>query len=363
MPERIEWLHEGDRPESLGSNGSHGRRRRSGAGPSIGGGACAAVLMTALAGGPAQASSSFGISARPEAVIFEPGPPETAERVQILGLVALAPTMPSATVDFGPPTCGYMYFKCASGEEDLCREQWQEIAAAKAAGKCVMFSARRDSMGALIDQGRVRPFSEAPTAPGTFVATQGLGVSTIPCAGDLTAACSIPSGGSGGAGGGAGAGGAGRSGGAGGGAAGGPGGSPASASGGAAGGGAPGAAGRGGLGGAPGTGGASSAGGTSGSAGGGAGVGGAHASSSGGAGGTPVTGSGGASGSGGTTTAHDAGTDAPSGGKGGGCSLTGETGASASLLGLLAGSALAIAWSRARRREARARGHHQGRGA
>ena len=86
-------------------------------------------------------------------------------------------------------------------------------------------------------------------------------------------------------------------------------------------------------------------------------------SSSGGAGGTPVTATGGASGSGGMAAAHDAGTDAPSGGKGGGCSLTGETGASAGLLGLLAGGALAIAWSRARRREDRGRGHRRGPGA
>jgi len=134
------------------------RMRRCGSRLSTGGALASAALMSVVLGaGPARASSPFGILARPQRVIFEPGPPETAERVQIQGLIAFPPPVSSPTADFAAPTCGYMYFKCATGEEDLCREQWQDIAAASAADKCVMFSARRDSTGALIDQGRVRP--------------------------------------------------------------------------------------------------------------------------------------------------------------------------------------------------------------
>src|SRR5207237_8350359 len=131
-----------------------GRRRCSGAPVATGGGAALGTLLAALvATGTAHASSSFGILARPERMIFEPGPSDTADRVQIQGLIAFAPAASSPAVDFAAPTCGYLYFKCATGEEDLCREQWQEIAAASLAGTCVMFSARRDAAGALIDQG------------------------------------------------------------------------------------------------------------------------------------------------------------------------------------------------------------------
>ncbi|HEY8925858.1 MAG TPA: hypothetical protein VIU64_15830 [Polyangia bacterium] len=329
----LERIH---RIERLESPGSKGRSPLRGA---MGG--AAVVLLGLLASGPAHASSVFAISARPERVIFEPGPPETADRVQIQGLIAVAP-MPSTGVDFGPLSCGYMYFKCAAGEEALCREQWQDLAAAAAAGKCVMFSARRDSMGVLIDQGRVRPFSEAAAAPDTFVAREGLGVSTVICAGDLLAECPLPSSGAGGAGGGAGAGGGGRSGGAaggaGGGSASGPGGSPAGASGTA---GAPATAGHAGTAGAIGSGGASSSGGAGGTAG---------APAAGGGGGASL---GGGSGSGGAPAVLDGGTDAPSGRKGGGCSLAAETGGTSGLLGLLSSTALAFALFRARRRQER----------
>jgi len=346
-----------ERLESSGSKGRRRFRRPSWSSASVGAGA-AALMAVVLAPDAAHASSPFGILARPERVIFEPGPPETADRVQIQGLIGLAPTA-STGIDFGPLSCGYMYFKCASGDEALCREQWQDIAAAAAAGQCVMFSARRDSMGVIIDQGRVRPFSEAPAAPGTFVAKEGLGVSTVICAGDLLADCPIPPGGAGGAAGGAGAGGGGKSGGAGGGAsggvAGGLGGAPASASGGVPGtSGAPGTAGRAGTAGATGTGGASSSGGVPGTAGVPGAAGGAGPSSSGGASG---------SGSGGGSAVLDGGTDAPSGRKGGGCSLTGDTAGASPLLVLLSTGALAVALSRARRRQERGeRPRHQGRG-
>src|SRR5689334_12143270 len=98
-------LERTDRIEGLESPGSKGRScsRRSMGGAAV-------VLLGLLASGPAHASSVFGISARPERVIFEPGPPETADRVQIQGLIAVAP-MPSTGLDFGPLSCGYMYFK------------------------------------------------------------------------------------------------------------------------------------------------------------------------------------------------------------------------------------------------------------
>src|SRR5207247_817376 len=62
-----------------------------------------------------------------------------------------------------------------------CREQWGEIAAAAAAGQCASFGSRRDGTGAMADNGRVRPFTEALGTPDVYVASQGMGVVASAC--------------------------------------------------------------------------------------------------------------------------------------------------------------------------------------
>jgi hypothetical protein len=252
---------------------------------------------------PARASSSFGISARPIRVLFEPGPADTADRVRIQGMIALG----ADVMDFAAPTCGYLYFKCTAGDEALCREQWKEIAAAADAGRCVMFGAHRGSNGSLLVNGRVRPFSEPASQPDTFISNQGLGVVTVDCAGDLVGTCVVPPDGAGGAGGrGGGTGGDGP---------------------------APGAAGHGG-------------------GGAGAGVGGGLAAGSGGATSSGGSIGSGGRGSGGAPPPVDGSADGPSPGKGkdGGCSVAGGAWGTAPLAAALAllGSAAA---RRARRRK------------
>ncbi|HVT07445.1 MAG TPA: hypothetical protein VHO67_08300, partial [Polyangia bacterium] len=191
-------------------------------------GSILAVISICAAGArPAWASDIQGALVRPTGVAFEPdgAHPETALRVRIQGVAAIA----EPTGCYTAPACGYLYYACKPGEEALCREQWQEIAAAASAGHCVSFGARRVN-GALVDNGHVRALTEAPDAPDAYLASEGLGVATIDCVPTLfgcgltlagacpppngAGCCAPPATGGGGAGGRAGAGGVAASGGA-----------------------------------------------------------------------------------------------------------------------------------------------------
>jgi len=270
------------------------------------------------------ASSVFGVNAKPLQVTFEPPAPAPATTVRIEGLIAL----PGTGQDFLPPACGYLYYKCKAGDEEPCREQWQELAAAAIAGQCVVFTSRRDAMGALADVGRLRPSSEAPANPDTYAVGAGLGVMTMACGAQFSTACGV--GGAGGKGGGggkgsAGAGGVGP-------AAGGRGGTASGGVGGVAGGASGQAGATGGGGAVASTGGATASGG------------------SGGGGGSPTTGASGGKmgGSGGADAGLDAAADAsPKNPKDGGCSVAG---ADATFGGLFAAMVLAVALCQRRRR-------------
>jgi MYXO-CTERM domain-containing protein len=284
----------------------------------------AVVVVGAVASSPASASSSFGVNAKPSRVVFEPAAPAAATAVRIVGLIALGGT----TQDFVTPACGYLYYTCKAGDEALCREQWQDLAAAAQAGQCVLFTTRRDGTGMLANVGRLRPLDEAPAGPDIYSARSGLGVMTMVCGPEFSATCGS-TGGAGGKGGAAGAGGSG---------AGGVGGSGAggTASGGNGGGGNAGVAGMAGAGQSGATGGTT----TMGSGG----------TPAGGTGGTPTApGNGGA---GGTSATVDAGQDAAPDASGrnsksGGCSVLGADATSGAGL---AATALALALVHRRRR-------------
>jgi hypothetical protein len=248
---------------------------------------CTVALGGALAAAtsrPARASSSFGVSARPVRVLFEPGPADTADRVLIQGMIALG----ADVMDFAAPTCGYLYFKCTAGDEALCHEQWKDIASASDGGRCVMFGAHRGSNGSLLVNGRVRSFSESPSEPDTFISNQGLGVVTLDCASDLAGTCVVPPDGTGGAAG----------------------------------------TGSGAAGGWGGGGGARASGGAGGST---AGRGGGGATATGGRG------------SGGSASSFDAGADGPSARKGGGCAVSGR--GAAGNAGRVVLALLVLAWA------------------
>jgi MYXO-CTERM domain-containing protein len=293
----------------------------------------AALVAGTLSSNAALASSAFGVNAKPLRVTFEPAAPESATAVRIEGLIALG----GITQDFVTPACGYLYYQCKAGEEALCREQWQDLATAAKAGQCVLFTARRDGSGQLANVGRLRPLDEAPASPDVYAARSGLGVMTMVCGAEFSAACGML-GGMGGNGGAAGAGGKAMAG------AGGVGGKGA--------GGATAAGGMGGIDAAKGSGGGggpgqAGAGGVDAAMGGSTATGGAG--SGGAVGGTTTTSRGGA---GGTASSVDAGLDAAAdagakSGKGGGCSMAGADATSGAVLGL---SLLALVLAGRRRR-------------
>ena len=128
----------------------------------------------------AHASDPFGVYARPTQVTLQM---ESGVRAKISGVIALA------TPDswYSEPACGFVYYSCVSGGEALCREQFAEIAAAAAAGKCVGFSTRRDSRGVMYNNGTLHPLSATAGTPDIYDPAQGMGVKTFPCTGDMLA--------------------------------------------------------------------------------------------------------------------------------------------------------------------------------
>src|SRR5437868_1094329 len=130
-----------------------------------------AAAVATVAAARVWASDPQGVLVRPMRVVFDPPSPAAATRVRIEGVAALA----SNNGCYTDPGCGYLDYVCKAGEEALCREQWIELAATAAAGQCAALGSRRDAMGAIADNGRLRPFTEPPGTPDVYVASQGMG--------------------------------------------------------------------------------------------------------------------------------------------------------------------------------------------
>jgi hypothetical protein len=166
--------------------------------------ALASVVLGLSASGAtaAHASDAVGAYARPLKVVLEPDATAPV-RVQIHGVIAV--TNPAVYPGYAQATCGYTYYQCPAGKESLCRMEWADIQKAVDRGLCVGWGSRRDYAGgsALLDNGRVRPLSEAPRAPDPWII--GMGVPNPSCQSasswyaqgtpyvvNLTGACTLP---------------------------------------------------------------------------------------------------------------------------------------------------------------------------
>ena len=82
----------------------------------------ASALLVVAASRSAWASDPVGVYVAAARVDTMPDD-ATATTVAIHGAFILLKSDGS----WMPPQCGYMYFKCPTGSEDMCRMQWQDI--------------------------------------------------------------------------------------------------------------------------------------------------------------------------------------------------------------------------------------------
>ncbi len=99
-----------------------------------------AIALAAIAvAGTASASDPVGIVTSPRAMEFKPDE-ATATEVVIHGTFSFNKGGAPPAYTYSAPVCGYMYFKCPAGKEDICRMQWKEIKAAIGAAYCSGFA-------------------------------------------------------------------------------------------------------------------------------------------------------------------------------------------------------------------------------
>jgi len=163
--------------------------------------ACLAVLgtvVTIAAISLAAASGSVGIYGIIEKVVFEPSA-QAPERVQVFGAFAYADGRGASADGMSPVRRGYLYFRVApdGARRDQIVTEWRDLAAAAGTGQAVAFGswgyiagfgsldpAERPSAPSVIlemypGRGvpadmRVRPASEAPSAPAAYVTETGV---------------------------------------------------------------------------------------------------------------------------------------------------------------------------------------------
>lgn len=138
-------------------------------------------LSAALLGGallcaaPASASDQIGVYASVRKVKFEPGPSAgDAVRVRLCGAFALANL---ANGSYFGPMPGYTYYTCPTGQEALCRMQWNEMVTAATKNDCIAYGQRRDGTGGANNNGRIRSPTEAVNSPDTYPI--GMGMVTV----------------------------------------------------------------------------------------------------------------------------------------------------------------------------------------
>src|SRR5262245_13393965 len=98
-------------------------------------------------GGNVAASDPVGLYAVIDKIALEPAQ-GSPERIQIWGAFALADTR--SPDDYAQPQTGYLYYRCASGQEATCRNEWNDLKSVAGKGIGVGFGGR------YIATGRVR---------------------------------------------------------------------------------------------------------------------------------------------------------------------------------------------------------------
>jgi hypothetical protein len=129
--------------------------------------ACVLALAAALAaGGAARASDPIGGYLIVDKVILEPSSDPTT--IQIWGSFALA-AKPGGQA-YADPVRGYLYYKAASGKEDVCRKEWADLKKAAGTGQVIGFGSSYD----LKSLGKVRKATEKPESPDPYPLGNGL---------------------------------------------------------------------------------------------------------------------------------------------------------------------------------------------
>jgi len=122
--------------------------------------------LLALAG-VAPASDPVGIYGLVEKVVMEPeqGKPE---RIQVWGVFQLAKANKGDGVYYRQPAYGYLYYRLASGKEDVCRREWADLKEVAGTGQAVAFAGRYEQLG------RVRKAAEKAEKPDTYPIAEGV---------------------------------------------------------------------------------------------------------------------------------------------------------------------------------------------
>ena len=129
--------------------------------------AVVAFLLLAMPGDASlmPMSDPIGLYAVVDKVVLEPS--ETApERIQIWGAFALSET--NSPDSYSAPQTGYLYYRCQSGQESTCRNEWADLKSVAGKGVGVGFGGRRTPTG------RVRKASDKPADPDLYPIKMGV---------------------------------------------------------------------------------------------------------------------------------------------------------------------------------------------
>lgn len=116
-------------------------------------GVCAMTVVTL------RASDMVGVYAVVEKVVLEPAD-AAPQRIQIWGAFALSDQKSGST--YGSAQRGYLYYTCPSGQETVCRREWEDLKTVAGKDTGVGFGARYK------ETGRVRKADEKPASPDVY---------------------------------------------------------------------------------------------------------------------------------------------------------------------------------------------------
>ena len=124
-----------------------------------------AVGFCALTTVTLRASDFVGVYTVVQKIVLEPS--DTApQRVQIWGAFALSDGKPGS--NYGPAQRGYLYYTCPSGQEAVCRKEWEDLKTVAGKDIGVGFGMRYKPTG------RVRKADEKPAEPDVYPIERGV---------------------------------------------------------------------------------------------------------------------------------------------------------------------------------------------
>jgi hypothetical protein len=121
--------------------------------------ACAVTAVTL------RASDMVGVYAVIEKIVLEPSD-AAPQRIQIWGAFALSDQRSGSA--YGPAQRGFLYYACPSGQETVCRKEWEDLKSVAGKNTGVGFGARYR------DTGRIRKADEKPALPDVYPIERGV---------------------------------------------------------------------------------------------------------------------------------------------------------------------------------------------